>query len=299
MSDTMMIPNSRGMSLIEVLVVVGIVSLSAIALATLMESGRRTNQGIEQKLEAISVQQNVLRDLGDAAICSCNFDPARNTGNGSSLTLDSTDLSNAVVNLNRLYSTCVNNVPGTPIAEVNQPLAVGSGIRVQSIRLAGIQPTGTGRYRGEIQIAFFTGDGQVARRPAAAALSFTLDTSVPTAARITACSTSNNLGGGGGEFTCPASSQSLCRLGPMVPSTCRTGNLPVSPMGAVFSLQVIGSTGTPQYQVGYGPAACDFEQVTCAPDAAAINQGGTFAVQWRKSQGSCPEPPGPNDSGSP
>jgi len=167
-------------------------------ITSMLYHGNLGVKALQEKIDILQTQQDLLRDLADSAICGCNFDPSKNTSNGSALTFDSTDLASAAINLKTLYSACVANVPGRPLATVGQPLnGSPSRLQVESIELAKLEPTGTGLYKGQLKIKFDSSKMALSRKPATVSISLAVDTTIAAQARITGCSATTNPSGAG------------------------------------------------------------------------------------------------------
>ncbi len=249
------------------MVAMAVMGILTAGLMTVMDTGNKEVKSLQQKIEILQAEQEIMRDLSDPGICACNFDPAKNTANGAPLTFDTANTASQI-SLKQLYATCVSNVPGTPIAAEGQRLpGTGTGVTVSTIRMRGFTPTGTGRYRAQIEVAFDSDSLELSRRPAT--IPITLN-ATGNPATITGCSTGKDVagigGGAGAGGGCPAAT--LNYYGPMGP------NLPDAPPGTFYSV------GTGTYSMN---------QSTCGDyylcDIVSLNP---LTYDWRPHMVSCP-----------
>ncbi len=194
------------------MVAVAIMGVVIAGITTVMDNGNREAKSLQQKIEILQAEQDIMRDLSDPSICGCNFDATKNTANGSPLTFD-IGSSASQINLTRLYASCINDVPGLPVAIAGATLpGTQTGVAVSTIRLRNFQSTGTGRFRAELEMAFDHNSLELSRRPASVNVTLNADVTNPSAARVTSCSTSRDpsgAGGGVGNFSCPSVPLSL------------------------------------------------------------------------------------------
>lgn len=191
----------------QVMVAVAILGVVIAGTTSFMDTSNRDAKSLQQKLEILQSTQDIMRDLSDPAICACNFDPTKNTANATALRFDSTNPS-SFIQLPQLFATCIGGVPGMPIFIAGQKIPGSqSQLTVESIRLQNFVATGTGRFRGDLEIAFNKDSLVMGRKPASVNLSVMADVSNPAQARITSCTSGRDVagsGGGGSATTCPA-----------------------------------------------------------------------------------------------
>lgn len=191
--------NERGNILVSALIGAGIVSATGLALATMMTQMNHESRSLAQKLEIMQLEQTMMGDLANSAICGCNFDPA-NTFNSTS-----GNLSTITVPLTNLYSSCDGGVPGNPTATANnQPLnGSQSGLKVSDVQLTNITRKAPGSYSGDLLVKFTPSSLIISRKPAKVTINLTVDdTTDPTAAKVTGCVAGRGGGGAGSIPQC-------------------------------------------------------------------------------------------------
>ncbi|MCB0371161.1 MAG: hypothetical protein KDD45_17530, partial [Bdellovibrionales bacterium] len=124
---------STGYSLIEVLIATSIVMMMALAMGTLIHNNQKQNKGLQQKLEAIELEQQVVRLLTDVAACECMFKDLDWTGSDINIPLLKRGCGGNLVSAGNLIS------PG------------GSGVKINTIQLENID---TANISADLKITF-------------------------------------------------------------------------------------------------------------------------------------------------
>jgi len=191
-----------GFSIIEVLIALGIMTVIFAASGTFIEFQTKEVRWLEQKLLSLEFSKLVGASLSDPQVCGYLI------SNPALSTFDSTQISSTsplkIPLTTPIYSSVrANPPPATPpflfgpiVAEVGKE--VGSGLIVERVELAMVEapspmpPPGPGAvFTGEWQVFYDTTKLLRAIRPVTIPMRFTVDTTNPTAASITACGVAN------------------------------------------------------------------------------------------------------------
>lgn len=238
----------------QVMVAVAILGVVIAGTTSFMDTSNRDAKSLQQKLEILQSTQDIMRELSDPAICACNFDPTINIGNAAALRFDSTNPS-SFIQLPQLFATCVGGVPGMPIFIAGQRIPGSqSQLTVESIQLKNFVATGTGRFRGNLEIEFNKDSLVMGRKPASVNLSVMADVSNPAQARITSCTSGRDVAGGG------TGSATMCPESPMPWGIAGQLTIPAAPVGTFFVLTGTGNAGLTAREPGCGStyAFCDY-----------------------------------------
>lgn len=65
--------SSKGFSILETIVALGLVSILGFAITSLMMNLSQQNKKLQQKLESVQLEQSISRLLVDAGSCNCLF----------------------------------------------------------------------------------------------------------------------------------------------------------------------------------------------------------------------------------
>lgn len=161
-------------------------------MTTFMDNSNREAKTLQQKLDIVQTEQDLMRDLSDPALCACNFDPTKNTAFANLLSFNASD-ANSRIELPQLFGTCVNGVPGSPIAIQGQKVPGSqSGLVVGHIRLQKFEDVGTGRFRAELEVGFDSGSLLMGRKPVTVGMSIQA-TTAGGQSTITACTTGRDI----------------------------------------------------------------------------------------------------------
>lgn len=218
----------------QVMIGTALLGVMISGVASVLDNSNRTTKALQQKLEILQATQDIIRELSDVAICACNFDPLKNTANAAKLAFDSNS-AGAVIEIPQLFATCVNDVPGMPLFEKGKKLAGSQSLIVESIRMKNIVATGTGRFRGELEVAFDKESMVLGRKPASMNLSLVADVTNPGAAKIVSCSSAKAAGHAGLATSCAEAA---------VKNYEYSYSAPEAPFGAHFLVSTIGSGGS-------------------------------------------------------
>lgn len=150
--------SKSGFSLVEALVVIVILGISASAFMSLISYMTNAQKTLAQKQEMLDLKQLLLSNFADPATCTCMLNSTNNTFNGFPLNFDSTG-PNATIELSTLYAGCnALNQPVTPIASEGALLLKSqNNVVVGRIFFDNINLTGGGnpnQYLGRFEIQF-------------------------------------------------------------------------------------------------------------------------------------------------
>lgn len=176
---------SSGISLVEILVGIGIISIAMAAIISLQISQQRETRALSEKLSTLDVERLLVTSLADGSTCSYILNTP------TALSFDSTTLSPTspqyLTPTLPLYSRVVSGVPGPVLAQVGSPLTPSTpSLVVSNIRLkieSGVGST----YLGRWEIAFNPNSLVRPIKPISISTLLNVDTTIPTAATITSC----------------------------------------------------------------------------------------------------------------
>lgn len=193
--------NEKGMSLVEVMVVSGILAISGLVLMNLISGQSQMQKSLAQKSEMQDLKQSLLSALSNPATCACQLNPANNTSNVFPLTFDSTAATPPSIEMTTLYGGCdAANRPSFPVATEGQVLpGTQTGLKVAKIFLSNINAVGNPAnriFKAEFTVQFDPTTEVIARQPVTISQFFTADPTQPaTAQQVLTCS-SAPLGAG-------------------------------------------------------------------------------------------------------
>lgn len=169
------IVNSRGFSIIEVLVVVGIMSVISLGLMTLISNQRSEIQAIDEKMAVQSIQVQLRNVLSSTPFCGCFI--GAHTFNYSTLTWNTFPTSVA----SSYDSTC------TPIgaAFLNVGSNVSPKLLTTSMSLQNVTETitGSGNFTANLTVEFDQNLLKRSLKPVSVPMYFTINMTDPIAAR--------------------------------------------------------------------------------------------------------------------
>lgn len=174
----------RGFSLIEVLVLLGILSVVGLGAATMISQLSTEQMIIGQKYEMLDLKQTMLNALSNPATCVCMLNPTNNATNSTSLTFDSTAPNPPAIMLDHFYAACDgNNHPTSAIVSAGQALPGSvTGLKVASITLRGISSIGAPgahTFQAEFDVQFDPHSMLLARQPIMVSQIFSTDPASP------------------------------------------------------------------------------------------------------------------------
>ncbi|NJL23893.1 MAG: type II secretion system protein [Calothrix sp. SM1_5_4] len=143
----------RGGSLIEVLVMLGVIGVVALAMMNLLQAQHQQIRVLSQKQEIIDFKNLVLQNALRPEVCSWQLKSTGATLDLSAATSE-THPSASVINLPALYQGV--DVNSAKLAEVGNTLPGSlTGMVVQSIQFKGVYATGNpNEYRGFLEVVF-------------------------------------------------------------------------------------------------------------------------------------------------
>lgn len=185
-----------GQSITMVLVSIGISGIIAAALATMLTNAQRETLSLSQKLDTLSAQNFMLATLSNPAVCSCNFDPTKNSSGSPHLTFNAANLTASTeLTVDRLYTECTGGALANPYFVKGLPLNGSPTLVVSKISLSNISGS-AGNYTGKLSVEFDSNRMVMSRKPASIAIAFTANVTNPTNAVIQSCSAVGGSSGG-------------------------------------------------------------------------------------------------------
>jgi type II secretory pathway pseudopilin PulG len=180
------------MSLVEIMVALGILSILALAFATFVVNQQKNMAALEQKEDSVELRNYLMLSLQNASVCTCQLNPnlTEDDSNDANLWFNSnmTDGSQTI-NLKKLRTGCGVSDPN--IAFEGQVLP--SGLTMEKIELKNIVPTGvTNEWQGDIVISWLQSSVKYSLKPISLRQKFLIDPTSPAANRIVSMCVANN-----------------------------------------------------------------------------------------------------------
>lgn len=179
------IENQRGVSIIEVLVAIGVMTIVMASVTSFQVSQQRETRALSEKLAALDGEKLLISALMDGSTC------LHILNNPAPMTFNSTTLSpmtpQYITPSLPLYAKVQSGTPGPVVAEVGKLLSASSpSLVVTSVRLRVNSGSGN-TYLGAWEVAFDNSKTIRALKPISISTILTVDNSVPTASKITSC----------------------------------------------------------------------------------------------------------------
>ncbi len=209
---------SSGMSLVELLVSLGILSIIMIGMSSYMVAQQREARSLTEVLAKIDIEKLLLTSLADGSVCTAEL--SNNALNASApYTIDTTSATTAAATVINLSGLHASSAVGSPfiIQTGSAPSPMAESLKVNSITLTNFISTGIAdQYKADLIIAF---NGALIRqlRPIILQSIITTKSTDPiNAKKITGCTSGSSdvpVGYGimpkwdgnwtGNNFTCP------------------------------------------------------------------------------------------------
>ena len=144
---------NEGQGLIQTLIALGVTAIVIATMATATVNMQKSNKLLSQKLEVMDLKNQLQTTFLNPDNCTCQLNPAVNTGNAANLVFNSTQ-NNASMNLKELKAACLPT--SQVLVQESAPLlCTQTNLKIQSVRMTDIQPTGnTEEYIGNIEIQY-------------------------------------------------------------------------------------------------------------------------------------------------
>jgi type II secretory pathway pseudopilin PulG len=193
--------SQNGMSLIETMISIGVLSITILAFATMTTNQNRSNQALTQKLATLDLANVVIRTIGDPVSCGTMVTNTPVTFNSDSVDKDTT------IKLNSLYASDPSKGKVAPAAAISQAASpMSNGAVVSSIEIRDLNKVSETNYSGRLRISFDPNTLVYPLRPVELGISV-ITTAAPGVKTITGCQA-----GGGGGFD-PASDTKVFKVG--------------------------------------------------------------------------------------
>jgi prepilin-type N-terminal cleavage/methylation domain-containing protein len=153
--------NSKGMSLIEVLIGIGIVSIIMMSTTTVFTNMNKESKALSEKLTLNDIKMRLQYAMINQNYCSClvrgrtfnpsskTFDPPFNSG-----PIPNTYEQPAPIDLNTPCIPAGNVAAGDVLVPAVGNKIATTSLEVKSIEATGIQDRGSGNYAGNLEVGF-------------------------------------------------------------------------------------------------------------------------------------------------
>lgn len=261
------IGKNDGFTLIETMIVVGILAIISYSMTSMLVNSGKELRKLAIRHEKLEHRAYLQKALADASICTCNLQAA----------VAPFPETASQVNVANLKVDCA--ATATVIAQPNtQVPATNTTLRVKTIEIKNISMLAANRFQGTFQVSYDLPDGTDAGLPWEAIVKFRTDPTSPSSAKVfTACESVSFSGGGGGaggtlSVACP-SGQFLTGINgttPQCSSIIIPGQPPANDPGGYSPTNPgPGCTGDYCMTVDYGPCngwSCITNGTSCNGD---------------------------------
>lgn len=185
----MTIKNNRGLSILEAVIAMGIVSLVSFSVVTLIGEQNKQIKQMSQKIIINDLKNTIITAMQDSATCTANLNSLLNP----SLTFDSTS---AIKEISVPRLRMGSSSGATILAEVGSEVISGSSLFVSSIKLEKLTDIGGGKWSGIWKITLQNSFSSFVYKPITLQpQTFDVNTTNPNGAFISACHSGGGVGG--------------------------------------------------------------------------------------------------------
>lgn len=185
------VQNQAGVSLVELLVVVAIISFIGAAFASMILSQQKEGRSLAEKLSSLDLQQLLISTFADGSVCTYLMTDSSQANNRSASTFNVNDLQNQTITFKNLPARAAAGAAiVAALDEAVSPLA--PHLKVSEIAIRNIQGS-SDYYTADLQISF---SGSVrALKPISVKTILQTDSASPANAKtITGCSGGTLIG---------------------------------------------------------------------------------------------------------
>ena len=175
--------NAKGLSIVEVLVAAGIMTIIMAGFTSMLMSQNKETKALSEVLASFDLQKTLVGSLSDGTVCGYVLN------NPTAIPFNSTALPFTIVlPANRpLYAGVSGGVPTVPVAQVNAAASpFAKSLVVKEIKLTITSGSGN-KFFGQWQIDFDPALSVRAHKPAIIGTVLTANITTPTAATVTGC----------------------------------------------------------------------------------------------------------------
>lgn len=176
-----MISNKKGITIIETLVALGIMSILMVGFSSMIINQQKETKSLSEILAGLDLQKNLIAALADGSVCNYILN------NPTQLGFNSNNLPRDLFPSLPIYASVVSGVVGAVIAEEEKPASVYStSMVVKSIRLNITSGSGS-TYTGNWIIDFDETKSVRPHKPITVSTILNVDSSAPGNTKITGC----------------------------------------------------------------------------------------------------------------
>lgn len=185
MVDLKPMKDQSGISLVETLIALGLLSVMALLFSQVQLSQMREMKALSEKVVVLDFEKLLISSLSDGTTCQHILNSP------TPLTFDSTAISSTTPAILTptlpIYAGVKLGVPGPVVAEVGQLISpISNSVRVSSIRLL-ITEGSAGSFKAHWEIAFDSSKMVRSLKPAVVQTVLVGDITTPTSTRIVSC----------------------------------------------------------------------------------------------------------------
>lgn len=251
----MLVFNTKGQSLIQVIVGLAVGAIAMMAFLSMTTNNQKETRAITEKMASMDLQTIVSTVLADGQVCTYILTDVTQATNRSTNIINSDNLSSAVVNINSLPS---NAVLGAPVVAAVGQLAspLSSSLRISSISLKNWSGGGD-VFLANLEIAFNSNGLVRPLKPIVMRMLVKTDPTTPSNAKlIKGCVERGSLNSVTYERRCQWSSTgSGFSSSPCNPSTCAVGEID---HGSTCVTNTIAAGGSSGYYGGHCARICEY-----------------------------------------
>lgn len=173
--------NNKGISIIETLVALGIMSIMMIGFTTMISNQQKETKSMSEVLAGLDLQKNLITVLSQGSVCSYMLN------NPNQLTFNSNSLPQTITPTVPVYAGVTLGIPSGVVAQVGQPASTySSSMIVKSIKLNVIGGAGS-IYAANWIIEFDENKSVRPHKPISVSTVLNVNNSNPASAKVIDC----------------------------------------------------------------------------------------------------------------
>ena len=179
--------NNTGMSLIEIMISMGILSIMMFSFMSMMQSQQKEAKALSEVIATLDLQKTVISALSDGSVCKYVLN------NPAPITFNALALPQTVTPSLPVYSNVNGGIPSLPLVKVGDAISpYSSTMIVKSIEFEITSGSGSD-FMGQWVIKFDETKSVRSHKPVYVSALIKVDSSVPTASKIYDCMLSGSL----------------------------------------------------------------------------------------------------------
>ncbi len=181
MKNQSVLLNAKGLSIVETLIALGIMSIMMVGFTSMISNQHKETKSVAEVLAGLDLQKNLISVLSHGSVCSHILN------NPSQITFNSNSLPQTLTPALPIYANVESGVPGAVVAQIGQQASVYStSMVIKSIKLNVINGSGS-MYTANWIIDFDESKSVRPHKPITIATVLNVDNANPAAAKVVDC----------------------------------------------------------------------------------------------------------------